>query len=217
VIELPDRSACGLPDQAFVFGSFNQQAKITPPVFDVWMRILQRVEHGVLWLLVYSEQAKSNLRAEAEARGVSSARLIFAGSAPHEQHMARLALVDVQLDTFPYNAHTTASDALWVGCPIVTFAGESFPSRVCGSLLTTIGVPELIAKSWEDYEDTAVRLALDRGAFSKIKTSIVHGRNVSPLFDISNFCRNLERAYEEMAAIAASGQPPKEIGVPRLV
>jgi protein O-GlcNAc transferase len=210
------RSDWGLPEQAFVFGSLNQQGKITPAVFDVWMRILRKVDDSVLWLLVYSEQAKANLRAEAEARGVPAARLIFASGVPQNQHMARLALVDLQLDTFPYNAHTTASDVLWVGCPIVTLSGEGFPSRVCGSMLTTIGVPELIAKSWDDYETIAVRLAQDREELGRIRARIAHGRDVSPLFDMAAFCRHIERAYEEMLAIAESGRPPQDIDVPRL-
>jgi protein O-GlcNAc transferase len=216
-VALPKRSACELPEQAFVFASFNHQAKIAPEVFDVWMRILHKVKGSVLWLLVHSEQAKANLRAEAEERGVPPSRLIFAGAAPHDKHMARLALVDLQLDTFPYNAHTTASDALWVGCPIVTFAGESFQSRVCGSLLTTIGVPELIAKSWDDYETIAVRLAQDREELGRIRARIAHGRDVSPLFDMAAFCRHIERAYEEMMVIAESGRPPQEIDVRRII
>ena len=213
VVEAPPRSSWGLPEDGFVFASFNQQSKITPPVFDVWMRILRRVDRSVLWLLVYVEKAKDNLRAEAKARGVDPSRLVFAGKAPNEQHIARLALADLQLDTFPYNAHTTASDSLWAGSPLVTLPGKSFASRVCGSILTTIGLLELIAGSWEEYEGIAVRLAHDREALDKVKARIAVGRDASPLFDISRYCRNLERAYEEMIAISASGRPPEEIDV----
>jgi predicted O-linked N-acetylglucosamine transferase (SPINDLY family) len=217
VVEIPSRSDCELPEDGFVFASFNQQSKITPSVFDVWMRILRKVDRGVLWLLVYVEKARDNLRTEAKARGVDPSRLVFAKNAPHEQHIARLALADLQLDTFPYNAHTTASDSLWAGSPILTLAGRSFPSRVCGSILTTIGLPDLIASSWEEYENMAVRLAQNRNALDKFKARVAVGRENSPLFDISRYCRNLERAYEEMVAIAASGRPPAEIDVRRLI
>jgi predicted O-linked N-acetylglucosamine transferase (SPINDLY family) len=216
-VEIPSRSSGGLPEDGFVFASFNQQSKITPPVFDVWMRILRRVDRSVLWLLVYVEKAKDNLRAEAKARGVDPSRLVFADKAPNDQHIARLALADLQLDTFPYNAHTTASDSLWAGSPLVTLPGKSFASRVCGSILTTIGLPELIAGSWEEYENIAVRLAHDLDALDNVKARIAAGRDASPLFDISRYCRNLERAYEEMVAIAASGRPPEEIDVRKLV
>src|SRR5262249_12073470 len=134
-----------------------------------------------------------------------------------EEYIARLGLVDLLLDTFPYTSHSTGSDALWAGCPILTLAGASFPSRVCGSLLTTLGVPELIATNWAAYEELAVRLASDRNALSQIKARIAQGRETSPLFDMPRFCRNLERAYEEMVAIAACGQPPHAIDIRTLI
>jgi len=215
--DVPSRSACGLPEDAFVFGSFHQLPKITPDAFDVWMRVLSEVEDSVLWLVADSEQAKANLRREAETRGVSPSRLVFAGRSSFEDYIARLGLVDLQFDTFPYTSHSTGSDSLWAACPILTLAGTSFPSRVCASLLTTIGVPELIATSWEDYKKIAVNLAQDRGALDKLKARIAQGREASPLFDISRFCRNLERAYEEMVDIAASGRKSQEIDVRRLV
>lgn len=214
--DVPSRLACGLPETGFVFGSFNAQRKITPQIFGVWMRILQRVEGSVLWLYVGSEGSAgeavtANLRREAANHRVASERLVFAGRLPHEQHMARLARADLHLDTFPYSAHTTGSDALWAGCPIVTQAGASFPSRVCGSLLTTIGVPELITTSWNDYEALAIRLASDRDMLESLKQRIVEGRATSPLFDTRRFCRNLERAYEVMVALSTASKPPAEI------
>jgi protein O-GlcNAc transferase len=214
----PSRSACGLPGTGFVFASFNVQHKITPEVFDVWMRVLQRVAGSVLWLYVglegsASEVVTANLRREAANRGVAPERLAFAGRLPDEQHMARIGLADLHLDTFPYTSHTTGSDALWAGCPIVTRAGAGFPSRVCGSLLTTIGVPELITTNWDDYEALAVRLASDRAMLDNLKQRIIQGRTTSPLFDTKRFCRNLERAYEEMVRLSLSGAQPAEIDV----
>lgn len=222
ISDLPPRSACGLPETGFVFASFNVQRKITPQVFGVWMRILQRVEGSMLWLYVGSEGSArelvlANLRREAATHGIAPERLVFAGRLPDEQHMARIGLADVHLDTFPYTSHTTGSDALWAGCPIVTRAGTGFPSRVCGSLLTTIGVPELITTNWEDYEALAVRLAHDRDMLAGLRQRIVQGRSTSPLFDTKRFCRNLERAYEEMIRLSLSGAQPSEIDVRSLV
>ena len=216
--QAPSRSACGLPENGFVFGSFNQHRKITPQVFDAWMRILQRVEGSLLWLLVGPEgsvgdTAASNLRSEAAKRGVALERVVFAPPVSHHEHLARITLADLHLDTFPYTSHTTGSDALWAGCPIVTCAGTSFPSRVCGSLLTTIGVPELITTSFDDYEALAVRLATDHAMLDGLRQRIALGRATSPLFDTKRFCGNLEKAYEEMIRISASGSRPAEIDV----
>ena len=216
--QAPLRSACGLPENGVVFASFNQQRKITPLVFDVWMRILKRVDQSVLWLLVGPEgsvgaTAASNLRREAARRGVAPERIVIASPVSHQEHLARIALADLHLDTFPYTSHTTGSDALWAGCPIITRAGTSFPSRVCGSLLATVGVPELITTNWDDYEALAISLARDRAKLDSLKQRIIHGRATSPLFDTERFCRNLELAYEEMVRISASGARPVEIDV----
>ncbi len=220
-LEQVTRASCGLPEDAFVFASFNQVRKITPEVFDVWMRILQQVESSVLWLLASTEKpiagaVAANLRQEAERRGVAGDRLIFAGRVPNARHQARIALADLHLDTFPYGAHTTANDALWAGAPILTRAGATFPSRVCGSLLTTIGVPELIVEDWTQYEALAVSLARDKAARNAIKARIAEGRVTSALFDTQRFCRNLERAYEAMVAASAAGKQPTEIDLRRL-
>jgi predicted O-linked N-acetylglucosamine transferase (SPINDLY family) len=216
LVQLPDppsRSACGLPEDAFVFCSFNQARKLTPEVFDQWMRILRRVEGSVLWLLKPADTVAAALRSEAERRGVAPERIVLADRVPNDVHIARNGVADLHLDTFPYNAHTTASDALRAGCPILTRAGISFPARVCGSLLTTIGVPELITHSAEEYEALAVRLAHDKALLSGLRRRIEEGRARSPLFDPARFCRNIERAYEAMVGLSRAGKPPEEIDV----
>jgi len=209
--ERPSRASCGLPEDAFVFCSFNHPKKLTPPVFDIWMRILREIEGSVLWLMNAAGISEGNLRTEAERRGIDPARLIFASYASHSHHLARNAVADLHLDTFPYGAHTTASDALWVGAPILTRAGSSFASRVCGSLLATIGVPELITTNAEDYAALAIRLAHDKPMLAELRRRIEHGRSNSPLFDTARFCRNLEQAYIAMVELSRAGRPPAEI------
>jgi protein O-GlcNAc transferase len=209
----PSRSACGLPEEAFVFCSFNQARKLTPEIFGQWMRILRRVEGSVLWLLKPADTVADNLRREAEVHGVEPRRIVFAERVPNDIHIARNGVPDLHLDTFPYNAHTTASDALRAGCPILTRAGTSFPARVCGSLLTTVGVPELIVHSAEEYEALAVRLAQDRALLSGLRRRIEEGRSRSPLFDPARLCRNIERAYAAMIELSRAGRAPAEIDV----
>ncbi|MBO0764570.1 MAG: tetratricopeptide repeat protein [Hyphomicrobiaceae bacterium] len=213
----PTRASCGLPEDAFVFCSFNNIQKLTPHVFDLWMRILREAEGSVLWLFTSGGAAERNLLCEAERRGVDPKRLIFADHVDHSLYMARNGLADLHLDTFPYGGHTTASDALWAGRPVLTRAGRSFASRVCGSLLTTIGVPELITTTAEDYEALAIRLARDRPLITGLKRRIEEGRSHSPLFDTRRFCRNLERAYARMVERSRAGQPPEEIDVGSLL
>jgi predicted O-linked N-acetylglucosamine transferase (SPINDLY family) len=209
----PTRVSCGLPADGFVFCSFNHAKKLTPQVFDQWMRILREIEGSVLWLIKSGADAERNLCREAERRGVAPERLIFADFVNHSQHLARNAVPDLHLDTFPYGAHTTASDALWAGSPILARAGRSFASRVCGSLLATIGVPELITANAEDYQALAIRLARDKPMLADLRRRIEDGRGNSPLFDTARFCRNLERAYEAMVERSREGQPPTEIDV----
>jgi protein O-GlcNAc transferase len=212
--EPPSRSSCGLPEDGFVFCSFNQRQKITPDVFDQWMRILRQVQGSVLWLLKPPRDGTAaNLCREAERRGVDPRRIVFADRVGNEQHIARNGVPDLHLDTFPYNAHTTASDALRAGCPILTRCGTSFPARVCGSLLTTIGVPELITYNPEEYEALAVRLARDKALLSGVRRRIEEGRARSPLFDVARYCRNIERAYQAMVELSRAGKPPQEIDV----
>jgi predicted O-linked N-acetylglucosamine transferase (SPINDLY family) len=207
----PARAQCGLPENAFVYCSFNQTRKITPEVFDLWMRILRNVESSVLWLYVRFDGARANLLREAEKRGVAPERIVFAERLPQTQHLARFRLADLMLDTFPYGAHTTASDALWMGCPVLTRAGRSFASRVGASLLHTVGLPELVTTSFEDYEALAVDLARDPAKIASLRARLAEARTTTPLFDTALFCRYLERAYDLMWERHAAGAGPAMI------
>ena len=198
IAETPSRKDFGLPEQGIVFCSFNQTYKILPDVFDVWMRLLTAVPGSVLWLYASLPQAIDNLQREAQARGVSPDRLIFAGTLPLDRHLARLKCADLFLDTLPYNAGTTASNALWAGLPVITCAGKTFPSRMAGSLLTAMGVPELITYNLDDYYALALDLATDRNRLENIRKKIVANRDTEPLFDSQLFTRNLEAAYTKM-------------------
>ena len=164
----PTRNDAGLPDDAFVFCSFNNNYKITPPVFDVWMRLLHAVDGSVLWLLRDNDGAERNLRKEAAVRGIDPGRLVFAGRMQLDQHLARHRVADLFLDTLPVNAHTTASDALWAGLPLITWCGEAFAGRVAASLLTAVGLPELVTHSLDDYEALALKLATDARAARRL-------------------------------------------------
>lgn len=194
------RAELGLPETGFVFCCFNNNFKIIPEVFDVWMNILHSVEGSVLWLIEDSPEAAENLRWEAERRGVEKKRLVFASRIAPEDHLARQRAADLFLDTYPYNAHTTASDALWVGLPLVTCMGECFASRVAGSLLTAMSVPELIVENLEDYEALAVALARDPQRLAALRQKIERNRATSPLFDAGMFARCIEAGYEHMIA-----------------
>ncbi len=203
----PTRSEAGLAEQGFVFCCFNQAYKITPDVFDIWCRLLLNVPGSLLWLL-HSALAEGNLRNEACLRGVAPDRLVFAEDKPQAEHLARLALADLVLDTLPYNAHTTASDALWVGVPLVTCAGETFASRVAGSLLHAVGLPELIAGDLEAYYDLAFGLATSQEQLCRIKRKLAASRLTAPLFDIDTYTQHLESLYESMWWRYRSGQKP---------
>jgi predicted O-linked N-acetylglucosamine transferase (SPINDLY family) len=209
----PRRDEEGLPPAGFVFCSFNQARKITPQMFDVWMRVLRDVPDSVLWLLSAAPAVIANLRASAERRSIDGQRLVFADHRPLDQHLARIRLADLFLDTFPCNAHTTASDALWAGCPVVTLTGNTFASRVCGSLLTTIGLPELSVETLKEYEELVLRLARHPQELQILKGRLAGNRLTSPLFDTKRFCLNLERAYEEMSRLARMGKAPEDIDV----
>lgn len=193
----PARAAVGLPDAGFVFCCFNQAYKFTPPVFDLWCRLLDATPGSVLWLLC-AEQAEGNLRGEALRRGVSPDRLVFAPDMKQREHLDRLQLADLVLDTSPYGAHTTASDALWAGVPVVTCAGETFPSRVAGSLLHAVGLSELIATSEEDYFAVALTLASDVELFEACKAKLRRNRLTTPLFDVAAYTLALEELYTTM-------------------
>jgi protein O-GlcNAc transferase len=192
------RADVGLPDQAFVFCCFNNTHKITPDMFDVWMRLLARVPHSVLWLLDAGANTCRNLRLQAQQRGVASERLVFAPRLPYPQHLGRLKLADLFLDTLPFNAGTTASDALWAGLPLLTCAGETFAARMGGSLLHAIGLPELITSDLEQYEARAHELATHESALRTLRQRLEQNRIESPLFDTDRFRRQFEAALSRI-------------------
>jgi len=192
------RRQLGLPEDAFVFACFNNNYKITPSIFDTWMRILFHVRGGVLWLLADNPIAKENLIKEAAARGIDSSRLIFAERLSIEEHLARHDLADLFLDTLPYNAHTTCSDALWAGLPVLTIMGGTFPGRVSASLLTSLGLDELITSSEEQYEALAIELVMKPKKLADIKLKLANNRLTTPLFNSTLFTKHLEAAYTKM-------------------
>jgi predicted O-linked N-acetylglucosamine transferase (SPINDLY family)/ubiquinone/menaquinone biosynthesis C-methylase UbiE len=195
----PTRAECGLPETGFVFCSFSHDYKITPAIFSVWMRLLAQVSGSVLWLMSRNESSQRNLRREAERHDIDHARLIFASRVPRvEDHLARYRQADLFLDTHPYNAHTTAADALMAGLPVVTYMGDAFPARVAGSLLHTAGMPELIAHSLEDYEALALGLANHPKRLADLKRHLLANQATQPLFDTGNFCLNMEALYLKM-------------------
>lgn len=205
------RRELGLPEDAFVMASFNQAYKITPAVFDTWCTLLREIPDSVLWLMQTNEQAARNLARAAQARGIGPGRLFYAPPLPLEQHMARLQSADLFVDTTPCSAHTTASDALWVGLPLVTVCGETFASRVAASLLTTQGVPELIAPDLDGYADIVRALAADRGRLAALRERLVRARSERPLFDATRFARDLEALYRRMAERARAGLAPEHL------
>ena len=207
------KAGLGLPERGFVFCCFNNSYKITPDTFDVWMRILKRVDGSVLWLLEDHPAATSNLRKEAFARGVSAERLIFAKRMPLAEHLARHRAADLFIDTLPYNAHTTASDALWAGLPVLTCMGESFAGRVAASLLNAIGLPELITQSQEQFEILAIELATNKERLTALKRKLETNRLTTPLFDTELFTRHIESAYVKMYDRYQADLPPEPIFV----
>ena len=209
------RVECELPQNGFIFCCFNNNYKIMPGVFDRWMRILKQVEGSVLWLLEDNASAASNLRKEAGARGVNSERLVFAKRMSLPDHLARHRLADLFLDTLPYNAHTTASDALWAGLPVLTQIGETFAGRVAASLLTAIGLPELITSTPQAYEDLAIELATNPQKLVAIKHKLANNRLTTPLFDTQLFTRHIEAAYTAMYERYHANLPPDHIYVPQ--
>lgn len=208
------RSECGLPERGLVFCCFNNAFKITPGIFDRWMRLLERAESSVLWLLDSNAAAVANLKKEALARGIDENRLIFAERMVPAEHLARLQLADLFLDTLPYNAHTTASDALWAGVPVLTQIGETFAGRVAASLLNAIGMPELVAETPEAYENLAVELARSPEKLAVIKKKLARHRLTAPLFDTQLYTRHLESAYLAMCERYRGGLPTDHLYVP---
>jgi predicted O-linked N-acetylglucosamine transferase (SPINDLY family) len=210
----PTRQELALPTEGVVFCCFNNTWKITPPVFDVWMRLLKGVAGSVLWLRRDNQYAEANLRNEAAARGIDPARLVFAGPLPHHgDHLARYSLADLFLDTLPYNAHTTASDALWSGLPVLTCRGKTFAGRVAPSLLTAVGLPELSTDSLEEYEALALRLAIDRTLRSGFRERLRKNRLQCSLFDTNRFCQHIEAAYTTMWGLWQRGERPRSFSV----
>jgi protein O-GlcNAc transferase len=210
----PSRTEAGLPAKAFVFCCFNAAWKITPAMFDVWMRLLQAVPESVLWLLEDNAAMTVHLRAAAAARGVDAARLVFAPHAAPALHLARQRLADLFLDTLPYGAHTTASDALWAGLPLLTCLGTQFDGRVAASLLTTIGLPDLVTASLDDYEALALTLARDPQKLAGLRARLGSNRLSSPLYDVERFRKALEAAYRRMMEILREGERPQSFTVP---
>ena len=211
----PTRAEVGLPDSAFVFCCFNNNYKITPEVFDCWMKILKEVAGSVLWLVEDNAKAASNLRKEAEIRGVHPERLVFAKRMPPSDHLARQRLAGLFLDTLPYNAHSTASDALWAGLPVLTRIGETFAGRVAASLLNAIGLTELITSTPQAYEALAIELASNPEKLAAIKRKLATNRLTTPLFDTQLFTRHIEAAYTAMYERYQADLPPDHIYVPK--
>ncbi|MEP6836435.1 MAG: tetratricopeptide repeat protein [Bradyrhizobium sp.] len=209
----PTRAEAGLPVEGFVFCCFNNNYKITPPVFDVWMRLLDRVAGSVLWLYGDRAAAETNLSREAAARGVDPARLVFARRMPLAEHLARHRLADLFLDTLPYNAHTTASDALWTGLPVITCRGQSFAGRVGASLLLAIGMPDLVTENLDEYERLALRAATEPTLLSEWRDRLQQHRLSRPLFDTDRYRRHIEAAYVQMWERWQRGENPASFTV----
>ncbi len=207
------RANLGLPADGFVFCCFNNAYKLNPEMFDCWVRILERVDGSVLWLLSNSPAAAANLRREARRRGIDGKRIVLAKRIEPAEHLARHRVADLFLDTLPYNAHTTASDALWSCVPIVTRIGDSFPARVAASLLRAVGLSELVTATTQEYEDLAVHLATHPGNLAALRARLEAARNAAPLFDTSLFARDLESAFVRMCERYQSGLAPADFDI----
>jgi protein O-GlcNAc transferase len=213
----PSRAEAGLPQDAFVFCCFNNNYKIVPQMYDIWMRLLHAVPGSVLWLLEDNAAAGRNLRREAGLRGISAERIVFAPRVSPEGHLARQRLADLFLDTLPYNAHTTCSDALWAGLPVLTCMGATFPARVAASLLHAVGLPELVTHSLDEYFGRALALASSPEQLESLRTRLARNRTTYPLFATKRFCRHLELAYVTMWQRHEEGLPPESFSVSPLV
>jgi predicted O-linked N-acetylglucosamine transferase (SPINDLY family) len=205
------RAQFGIPDNSFVFACFNNSYKITPSTFDLWMRILKKVDDSILWILADNTLAQENLIKEATSRGVDSSRLVFADRLELSEHLARQKLADLFLDTSPYNAHTTCSDALWAGLPVITLMGSTFPGRVSASLLNAVGLGELVTFSSEEYESLAIDLAKNPEKLGALKEKLEKNRLSTPLFNTSLFSKGIEAAYSEIYKRHQSDLAPEDI------
>lgn len=214
--DLFTRANAGLPEDAFVFGSFNATRKISLANVNLWVRILKATPGSVLWLMCKADEARDNLLRRFTSAGIEAKRIVFTKVVSYEEHLARLTLADLGLDTYPYNGHTTTSEQLWAGLPVLTLKGSHFASRVSESLLRAIGVPELIAESEDDYLRMAVEFYQNRERLEPFKARLEENRLVKPLFDAERFCRHLEKAYDLMAERARQGLGPDHIDVPAL-
>ena len=213
----PTRSAAGLPEHGLVLCCFNTTYKLTPEFFAAWCAILRDTPGSVLWLLDGGEHVRAHLTHYAAEQGIEPSRLLFAPKLPHAEHLARLSLADVFLDTLPYNAHTTASDALWVGVPVITCMGDTFAGRVAASLLHAVGLDELVTDSLAAYQALALRLLRDPAALARLKRHLHDVRLQCPLFDSAGFTRDLEKIYEQMWQRHQQGLPPGVLRVEREV
>lgn len=209
----PSRASQGLPEQGIVFCCFNNSFKICQDAFLSWMEILRQVPGSVLWLLSDNDTATRNLRLEAQRAGIDPSRLVFADRQPLDVHLARHALADLFLDSFAYNAHTTAADSLWAGTPVLTKCGEAFAARVGASLLTAVGLEELITNDESSYRELAIALGRDTGRLAQLKANLAQARDEGPLFDIEAFTRGMEKAYEATIARYRSGTTPDHINL----
>ena len=214
--EAAGREALGLPSDRFIFAAFNAGRKISLPALTCWAQILRRCEHAVRWIMIDGDLARSNMLAAFGKRGVSADRIIFASATGYEAHIARLQAADIGLDTFPYNGHTTTSDKLWAGLPVVSLKGSNFASRVSESLLNALGMAQLVAATPDAFVDMAVQLANNPDAVTRLKQEISRNRLLSPLFDAERFCRHLEHGLAVMADRARAHLPPEHFAVPPL-
>lgn len=213
IAEPPTRAEAGLPENAFVYCSFNQPFKINRAVFGLWLDLLRAVPSAVLWLKDDNDSANTALKEHAQHSGIDPARLIFGRSLPVAEHLARLRLADLALDCHPCGSHTTASDALWAGVPLIAYRGNTFAARVSASVLTAAGLPELIVPSDAEYRDLAIRLATDRAMLAQLRARLAANRQAAPLFDSPRFARQLEAGYEAIWRRCASGLPPDHTNI----
>ena len=209
----PSRDAVGLPETGFVFASLNSTYKITTEIFEIWMRLLNDVENSVLWLFEDNVSSMINLRREARSRGIDAERLVFAKRKPPDQHLARQRLADLFLDTYPINAHATASDALWAGLPVLTCRGDVFPARVAASLLLALGLPDLVTNSLAEYEQLARTLAHEPSRLAAIRAKLLRNHDTTPLFDTARYTRHLEAAFTVMWQRSEVNLPPIDFAV----
>ena len=207
------RRDMGLPEEAFVFCCFNNNYKITSSELDIWMRLLNKVEGSVLWLRQSNQWSELNVKKEAQRRKIDPERIVFAGRVPMAEHLARQKLADLFIDTFSFNAHTTAAEALWTGLPVVTKTGQGFAARVAGSLLNSVGLPELITKNEHHYEMLILELVTNPSKLSKIRKKLVANLLEQPLFDTEQYTRHIEDGYQQAYQNYFENNPPKTITV----